>query len=280
MSIRRVAALAVCACLAAAGAHCQDEPDAETVVARVLGTEIRLGHVIAFAEQLSHDYQGLPDDSLYNAIIDQMIRHALLASAGDGAGLRARFASENTSRAIVANGVVREIAGDAVTEEAVRAAYEATYAGREPEPEFRASHILVETKDEAMSILDDLRAGADFAETARARSTGPSGPGGGDLGWFGPGRMVKPFEDAVRSLEVGELSGPVRTEFGWHLILLADRRDQPAPSIEEARGELEQRVAGAAVEEALARLAGTAGVVRTDEGVDPAVVRRTDLLDE
>ncbi len=280
MSIRRAAAFAVCACLAATAAHCQDEPDADAVVARVLGADIRLGHVIAFAEQLSQEYRSLPDEALYNAIVDQMIRHALLASNGNDGNRRARFASENTARAIIADGVVREIAQGAVTEEAVRAAYEASYAGREPEPEFRASHILVETKDEAMSILDELRAGADFAETAKARSTGPSGPRGGDLGWFGPGTMVKPFEDAVLSLGIGELSGPVRTEFGWHVILLADKRDLPVPSIEEARGELEQRVAGAAIEEAIARLAETAGVERADQGIDPAAVRRTDLLDD
>lgn len=89
--------------------------------------------------------------------------------------------------------------------------------------EIRASHILVKTEEEANKLYEEISAGKDFADVAAMNSLCPSGANGGDLGFFGKGMMVKPFEDAAFALEVGELSKPVETQFGWHLILLTDK---------------------------------------------------------
>ena len=89
--------------------------------------------------------------------------------------------------------------------------------------EIRASHILVKTEDEANKLYDEIINGRDFAEVAKEVSLCPSGQNGGDLGFFGRGMMVKPFEDAAFALEKGEISKPVETQFGWHLILLTDK---------------------------------------------------------
>lgn len=89
--------------------------------------------------------------------------------------------------------------------------------------EVRASHILVKTEEEAKNLYDEIKNGASFAELAEQKSLCPSGQNGGDLGYFGKGMMVKPFEDAAFSLEVGELSEPVQTQFGWHLIQLTGK---------------------------------------------------------
>ena len=89
----------------------------------------------------------------------------------------------------------------------------------------RASHILVKTLDEANKLLEETQNGADFAELAAKHSLCPSGRNGGDLGFFGKGMMVKPFEDAAFSMEVGEVSAPVETQFGWHLVKLLDKKD-------------------------------------------------------
>ena len=89
--------------------------------------------------------------------------------------------------------------------------------------EVRASHILVKTEEEAKKLYDEIKAGKDFAEAAGEVSLCPSGQAGGDLGFFGKGMMVKPFEDAAFSLEKGELSQPVQTQFGWHLIHVTDK---------------------------------------------------------
>lgn len=89
--------------------------------------------------------------------------------------------------------------------------------------EVRASHILVKTEEEAKKLYDEIKAGKNFADAAAEVSLCPSGAAGGDLGFFGKGIMVKPFEDAAFSLEVGELSKPVQTQFGWHLIQLTGK---------------------------------------------------------
>ncbi len=89
--------------------------------------------------------------------------------------------------------------------------------------EIRASHILVKTEDEAKKLYDEIQNGKDFAQIAQEVSLCPSGQNGGDLGFFGKGMMVKPFEDAAFSLEIGEISQPVETQFGWHLIKLTDK---------------------------------------------------------
>ena len=89
--------------------------------------------------------------------------------------------------------------------------------------EVRASHILVKTEEEAKNLYDEIKNGASFAKLAEEKSLCPSGQNGGDLGFFGKGMMVKPFEDAAFRLNVGELSQPVQTQFGWHLIQLTDK---------------------------------------------------------
>jgi peptidyl-prolyl cis-trans isomerase C len=89
--------------------------------------------------------------------------------------------------------------------------------------EIRASHILVKTEDEAKKLYDEIQNGKDFGQIAQEVSLCPSGQNGGDLGFFGKGMMVKPFEDAAFSLEIGEISQPVETQFGWHLIKLTDK---------------------------------------------------------
>lgn len=91
--------------------------------------------------------------------------------------------------------------------------------------EIRASHILVKTEDEANKLYEEIKAGKDFADAAAEVSLCPSGAAGGDLGFFGKGMMVKPFEDAAFSLNIGELSKPVQTQFGWHLIVVTDKAE-------------------------------------------------------
>ena len=109
--------------------------------------------------------------------------------------------------------------------------------------EYKARHILVEEEDKAKALIVELDGGADFAELAKANSTGPSGKNGGDLGWFGAGQMVPPFEKAVQSMEKGQYSKePVKTQFGWHIILLEDIREMTPPAFEDVKQQIQQMV--------------------------------------
>ena len=105
--------------------------------------------------------------------------------------------------------------------------------------EYKARHILLKTEDEAKAVVAQLDEGADFSELARSKSTGPSGPSGGDLGWFEPSKMVKPFSDAVMAMEDGTHSRqPVQTQFGWHVILREESRELPVSKFEDAKQSL------------------------------------------
>ena len=272
-------AAALAACLAQP-LDAQEDVSAETVVATVNGTEITLGHMLVLRSRLPAQYQQLDDQVLYDAILDQLIQQTVLGkTAGELSGVN-QLVLENEKRALLASQIVTATAEAAISEEAVQAAYEAAYADAGGETEYNAAHILVETEEAAAALVTELSEGADFRTLAREHSTGPSGPNGGDLGWFSEGMMVPPFEQAVLALEVGEVSDPVETQFGWHVIVLNDTRQTTAPELEAVRGEVEMQVQREAVEALVGRLTAEADIVRPDEPLDPAVLGDTTLLSD
>ena len=240
------------------------ETGIDQVVATVNGTDITMGHMIVVRSGLPDQYRNLPDDVLFKGILDQVIQQTILAAqAGGDTPDRVRLALENERRALMAAEHMDVVLADAVTEDAIAAAYEKIYAGAAPEREFDASHILVETEDEAKALVTDLDGGADFAELAKEKSTGPSGPRGGALGWFGTGQMVPEFENAVKDMEVGAVSTPIKTQFGWHVIKLNDTRSKDAPKIDDVRADLEQQVRMETVDAYIAKLTEGAAISKT-----------------
>ncbi|MFC3119132.1 peptidylprolyl isomerase [Jhaorihella thermophila] len=169
--------------------------------------------------------------------------------------------------------------GTVGTEDEIRAAYDAKYGEGFGGQEYNASHILVETKEEAEAIKAELDGGADFAELAKAKSTGPSGPNGGALGWFGEGAMVPEFEAAVKALKVGEVSGPVQTQFGWHIVKLNDSRKAEAPKLEDVRDEILDQIRRDAIQKRVEELTDAAQVERVEiEEFDPNAISDISLL--
>lgn len=255
--------------------------DIDKVVATVDGTDITVGHMIVARATLPAQFQELPDEVLFNGILEQLVQQTLLAQSFDGAlPLRAQLSLENETRSLTAGEALEIVLSDALTPAAIEAAYDARFEGAEAQEEYNASHILVETEEAAAAIKAEIDAGADFAATAREKSTGPSGPNGGQLGWFGTGAMVPSFEAAVISLEVGEVSAPVQTQFGWHVIILNETRVQERPELEDIRAELEEEVRAAALETHVDALAEAAQIDRSGaEGMDPAVLQDTSLFE-
>lgn len=255
--------------------------DADTVVATVNGTDITVGHMIVARASLPQQFQQLPDEVLFTGILDQLINQTLLAQAFDGElPKRTGLQLENETRSLTAGEELEALFEEKLTDEAIQAAYKDKYEGVTPQEEYNASHILVATEEEAKAIKDELDAGADFAATAREKSTGPSGPNGGQLGWFGAGAMVPTFEAAVIALEVGEVSEPVQTDFGWHVIILNETRTPDAPTLDEVRDELLQDVRDKVVEDYVASLTEAAQIERTGAtDVDPSVLSDLSLVD-
>ena len=255
--------------------------DADTVVATVNGTDITLGQMISVRETLPQQYQQLQPSVLFSGILDQLVQQTLLAQTVEGdISKRSALTLQVQRTAVLANEAIANEIAKRVDETAIQAMYDVKYGNFQGSPEFNASHILVETEEEAQAIATEIRAGADFAETAKEKSTGPSGPRGGALGWFGPGQMVPEFEQAVTELSVGEVSNPVQTQFGWHVIILNESRTQPAPTLEEVRGELEIDVENEIASAYIAELSSEADVDRSAASdLDPTLISRFDLLE-
>lgn len=256
------------------------ETDLGTVVATVNGEEITLGHMLVLSAQLPQEYNQLPDDVLFDAVLDQLVRQAAIAQGLEGGlSTASELALENQRRTFMATETLNARVEAEITEEKIQAAYDADYANAEPEPQFNASHILVPTEEEALEVKALLDGGADFAETAKEKSTGPSGPSGGELGWFGKGMMVEPFEAAVLEMAAGDVSGPVQTQFGWHIIKVNETGTVPIPPLEQVRSEIEERLNQAFVESLIAEYSEAAEIVKPETAIDPAVIRDMELLE-
>lgn len=247
------------------------------VVARVEGSEIRLNDVQEEATRLPAELRAMPAPMLFPLLLDQMITQQALVAAARAAGLdrdaevisRIRRAEEETLQQVL---ITRAVAAQ-VTEEALRARFTRDAAARPVQEEVRASHILVPTEAEARAALADARRpGADFAAVARARSTGPGSREGGDLGFFKREDMIPEFAEAAFAMQPGEISqNPVRTQFGWHVIRVTERRAAPSPPFEEAREALRQTVFEEAVTAEVERIRTAARVERFNmDGSRPA----------
>ena len=248
--------------------------DANTVVATVNGKDITVGHMILARATLPEQYQQLPDDVLFEGILKQLVEQTLLA--GDFSGdlpKRIALSLENEKRSLIAGERVEALLSEALTDEALQEAYNTRFADAIPAQEYNAAHILVETEEEALAIKTDLDGGADFAATAKDKSTGPSGPNGGSLGWFGKGAMVPSFEAAVIELDIGAVSAPVKTQFGWHLIILNETRNGSAPTFDEVRPELEGEIRQSAMTAVIDSLREEANIDQSGaEEIDPSIL--------
>ena len=261
------------------GAFAQDVT-ADTVVATVGDTEITIGEVIIARTQLPPQYAQFPAEVLFDGLVDQLIQQQLLADEAGETSSLIEYTLNNERRALKAGDVITAIAESSVTEADVQAAYDARFEDAEEVQEFNASHLLVETQEEAAAAKARIDEGAAFADVARDVSTGPTGPNGGNLGWFAAGAMVPPFEEAIMALEVGGVSEPFETQFGWHVATLNEKRLQALPTLEEMRQQLAAELQEAAVTARLEELAEAETITTPEPGqFDPEVINALELLD-
>lgn len=260
----------------------EDALTADTVVATVNGTAITLGHMIIAREALPDQYKALPPDVLFKGILDQLVQQTALEQSMDGKLTRRdTLHLENEERGYVSARALEAVVRGAVTDAALQAAYDARFKDAAPQTEYNAAHILVADEAKAKELLAELEAGADFAELAKTNSTDTgSGAAGGDLGWFGLGMMVKPFEEAVVVAEVGKVAGPVQSDFGFHLILVKETRIAAQPTLDDIRDELATEIEQQAIEAHVTEVTAAAAVETPGEGIDPALLGDLSLLDK
>lgn len=258
--------------------------DANPVLARVNGQDIRLDEVIATAaEAMPAELRSVPPALLrsmlppqvFEQLLDRAITDRAMLAAARAAGLdqdpeirrRVRLAEENEMRDVLLR---REVL-PRVTDEALRARYERDAAGRTAEEEVRARHILVPNEADARAILTEIQRGGNFEEVARRRSTDPAARNGGDLGFFRRGDMVPEFATAAFALRPGQVApAPVRTQFGWHVIKVEERRSSTGPSFEDSRDTLRQAMIEEEVQAAVQRIRAQVTIERVEPPAPPA----------
>ncbi len=249
-------------------------PSGETVVGRVNGAEIRRSEVTAVMESLPEQYRQLPGNYLFDLVLSQIIDRKLMAAAaetaklGDDPEVRRRLAMAR-EQALQEAWLGKEIE-KGVTEEKLRDRYKKMVAEQPAAEEVRARHILVDNEDAAKALIAELKKGTDFATLAKTKSTGPSANNGGDLGFFKKEDMVPEFTEAAFNLKPGQYTeAPVKSQFGWHVIKVEDRRKAAAPEFDASREELRQTVTREVVVALVEKLRAGAKIEQLDADGKP-----------
>lgn len=244
---RIVRGISLAVLIAATPVLAQTATDPSAVVATVGGEPITEAELSFAAEDMAQDLAQMPAEERRAFLVRVMIDMKVMSRAAREAGMdksdvfaqRQKYLEDRALRRAYFNEVI--IGG--VTEEAARAEYDAYVAQYQPQDEVRASHILVESEDEAKAIKARIDAGEDFAALARENSIDPGAANGGDLGFFGRGMMVPPFEQAAFALaNAGDVSEPVQSQFGWHIIKLAEKRKSSPPTFEQLAGQIQNQL--------------------------------------
>jgi peptidyl-prolyl cis-trans isomerase C len=268
--LRRLAAgliaagcVALSASFAPAGAQ-----TADPVVARVNGSEIRASDVALAEEELGAQLPAMSGEAKHDYIVTYLADTMLVAQAadkkkiGDSDAFKRRLAFARSR--LLSEALLEQEAKAAVTEEAMRKIYDEAAKKMGTEQEVRAIHILDESEDEAKAILAELKNGADFAELAKQKSKDPGAAQGGDLGYFTKDQMVPEFSEVAFELAPGALSEPVKSQFGWHIIKVQDKRPRPVPEYDKVKDQIENFLVRKAQTEVVARLRTEGKVERLD----------------
>mgnify|MGYP001464184845 FL=1 len=215
------------------------------IVANVNNEDISLETMIHAMNELPPEIQSQPFMSYYEDLLERVIDIKLFAQEGKKMKLdeepSVRAAIDFVIEKVLMQAFLSKYVQENIKEENIKASYNNFIADETSREEIKASHILMDTESEAIDVINMLNDGDDFAELAKNKSTGPSGPSGGDLGWFKRGQMVPPFEKAAFSLNKNEITQrPVQTQFGWHVIKIFDKRIPEAPSYESMKSKLIQ----------------------------------------
>lgn len=259
------------------------QSDADPVVAKVNGQEIHLSDVKQAAENVPPQARALPPQQLYPMLLDRLIdAHALLVEAKK-MGLEKDPAIQRTMQAaqdsVLETAVLNKVVRPQVSDDAVKAKYDQTYADKPGEVEVHARHILVDDEAKAKKIIADLKKGGDFAALAKQNSKDPSAAQqGGDLGFFKKSDMVPEFADVAFALKDKEISPtPVKSQFGWHVIQTLEHRTTKPPAFEQVRDEMRQQMAQAAVQKEIADVRSQVAVERFN--LDGSPVKATDTAE-
>jgi peptidyl-prolyl cis-trans isomerase C len=237
------------------------------IVATVDGKPIFLSEIIGMAQRLPEQYRKMSLEAVYPSLLTRAIDSKLVTLEGRRSGFSkdpdVKKRLREVEDQIISEIFLTKTIGSQVTEEALKKIYSETKSEMANGDQIKARHILLDSEEKAAEIIKKLQAGGEFAKLAAEYSTGPSAASGGDLGWFGEGQMVPEFSKAAFALNPGDIvTKPVKTQFGWHIILVEDRKVSAPPSFDDAKEQLASTMSQKLLKELIETLRTKAKIVR------------------
>ncbi len=241
----------------------------DQVVARVNGVDIRQSDLAMAEEDMGAEIQQVPPDQRRDQLITYLADIIMVSQAaeqkklGESDEFKRRLAMLR-AKVLMGLALQAEVKA-ALTDEAFRKVYDDAVKSMTPQEEVHARHILVESEDEAKAIAEQLKGGADFATLAKEKSKDPGAAEGGDLGYFVKDQMVPEFAEVAFKMYPGQVSNPVKTQFGWHIIKLEDKRQRPVPEFDKVKDQIESFLTRKTQTEYVAKLRQQAKIERLDK---------------
>ena len=247
--------------------------DSDPVLARVNGVDIHQSDLALAEDEVGGNMPQMAPEQKREYLITYLSDVVLLAQAADKQKIADRddvkrhLAFERNK--VLMETLLQDTGKAALTDDAMHKVYDEAVKQMPPEEEVHARHILVPTEQEAKDIEAELKKGADFATLAKEKSKDPGAADGGDLGYFTKDQMVPEFSDVAFKLDKGQISDPVHTQFGWHIIKVEDKRTKPTPTFDQVRGQIENFVTHKAQAELVENLRKSATIERLDQPAPP-----------
>ena len=247
--------------------------DSDPVLARVNGVDIHQSDLALAEDEVGGNMPQMAPEQKREYLITYLSDIVILAQAadkqkiGDRDDVKRHLAFERNK--VLMETLLQDTGKAALTDDAMHKVYDEAVKQMPPEEEVHARHILVPTEQEAKDIEAELKKGADFATLAKEKSKDPGAADGGDLGYFTKDQMVPEFSDVAFKLEKGQISDPVHTQFGWHIIKVEDKRTKPTPTFDQVRGQIENFVTHKAQAELVENLRKSATIERLDQPAPP-----------
>jgi peptidyl-prolyl cis-trans isomerase C len=242
-----------------------EQVPSQEVLAVINGEPLTQLHYDQFIEQYSPQVRSMAEQDK-GRFMRELVLQELLAQEGKRQQIdqdpEVQIRLQTQMNTTIARAVVQKsVENDSgITDAKLKAHYDANKSNYKEGETITASHILVKTEPEAEALLEELKGGKDFAELAKEKSTGPSAPQGGDLGSFGRGRMVPDFEQAAFALKAGEVSQPVKTRFGWHVIKVTEHTEGKQQDFEQAKEEIRKALVTDYIQEMIQALQNKAAI--------------------
>jgi len=248
--------------------------DTDQVVARANGVDIRASDLAYAEEEIGGNMPNLPPQQKRDYLITYLADVIVLSQTaeqqklGERPDVKHRLVFDHNR--LLMEALLQDAGRAALTEEAEHKVYDEAVKQMPTEEEVHARHILVPTEDEAKAVLADLKKGADFAAVAKEKSKDPAAAEGGDLGYFTKDQMVPEFSAVAFKLGKGELSDPVKTQFGWHIIKVEDKRAKPTPTFDQVKAQVDNYITHRAQAALVEKLRSGANIERLDQAAAPS----------